>query len=136
MGLNGVPRLTKWPSVKAVDLDDLVKNYGATFFREALRRHIVISQHTGTQLTSYQLEERILYANIPFTSLPVYHKLKFIATTDSNLAKGVTLDAIHVRPERQSKRQTVPARFDAALIDVRPDETGLQSALLALIVLS
>ena len=51
MGFNGTLTLTKWLSVKAVDLDELVKNYGAVFFREALRRYIVLSQHTSHCLT-------------------------------------------------------------------------------------
>jgi len=133
MEFNGIQALTKWPSLKAVDLDDLVKEYSATFFREALRRHIVISQHTGPPLTSRQLERQILYTDIPFTSLPVYHKLKFVVAADSNQVKVVTLDTIHVRPERRSKRGTlIPARFDTALLNVASGgETGLQGALLA-----
>ena len=125
---NGMPTLTKGPSAKAVDLDNLVKNYGATFFREALRRHIVLSQHTGPPLTRHQLEQQILYINLPFTSLPVYHKLKFVVATNSDKAKAITLDAIHVRPERKSKRETlIPARFDTALLNVESGrETGLQ----------
>ena len=128
MEFNGTPRLTKWPSVKAVDLDALVKNYGATFFREALRRHIALSQHTGTPLTRYQLEQRILYVDLPFTSLPVYHKLKFVTVADSTQAKVATLDAVHVRPERKSKQGgMVPARFDTALLNIQSGgETGLQ----------
>ena len=133
---NGTPTITKWPSVKAVDLDDLVNKYGATFFQEALRRYIVLSRHTGASLTRRQLEQRILYTNLPFTTLPVYHKLKFINTADS---KFTTLDVIHVRPERQSKQGTlIPARFDTALLHVGRDGetgTGLQGAFLILIAL-
>ena len=128
---NGIRTLTKWASLKAVDLDDLVKEYGATFFREALRRHIVLSQHTGLPLTSRQLEQQILYANIPFISLPVYHRLKFIIPSGSDEAKVIALDAIHVWPERRSKRGAlIPAQFDTALLNVASGgETGLQGAL-------
>lgn len=137
MGFNGIPTLTKWPSVKAVDLDDLVKNYGAAFFREALRRYIVLSQHTSHHLTRNQLEQQILYTNIPFTSLPVYHKLKFITAADSDQAKTVTLDAVHVRPERRSARgKLIPARFDTALLNVESGrETGLKGMFLISTVL-
>ena len=133
MEFNGTPRLTKRPSASAVDLDSLVKNYGAIFFREALRRHIVLSQHTGPPLTRHQLEQQILYTDLPFTSLPVYHKLKFVVTASST--KITTLDAIHVRPERRSKRKTlITARFDTALLNVESGrETGLQGVTLALI---
>ena len=132
MDFNGTLTVTKWPSVKAVDLDDLVKDYGATFLREALRRHIVIAQHVGPPLTRHQLEQHILYTNLPFTSLPVYHKLKFVIAAGSSQAKAVTLDAIHARPERRSRRETtIPARFDTALLRVGSgEETGLQGVLL------
>jgi hypothetical protein len=88
MTFHGTPVLTKWPSAKAVDLDDLTNHYGATFIREALRRYLVLSQHTGTRLTRRQLEQQILYTNLPFTSLPVFHKLKFITTSDCRPGKG------------------------------------------------
>ena len=68
--------------------------------------------------------------NLPFTSLPVYHKLKYVATADSNQAKVATLDAIHVRPARKSERgKLIPAHFDTALLNVESGgETGLQGA--------
>ena len=128
MGYNGVLTLTKWPSKKAVDLDELVTNYGAIFFREALRRYLVLSKHSGPPLTPNQLEHAILYTNLPFTSVPVYHKLKFTTPTDSARTKHFTLDAIYVRPERQSKKGlTIPARFDTALVNIGSGgETGVE----------
>ena len=136
MEFNGTLTLTKWPTVKAVDLDDIVNKYGATFFREALRRYIVLSQHTGTPLTRNQLEQRVVYTELPFTSLPTYHKLKFTVTSDSQESKFITLDVIHVRPEHRSKRGTlIPARFDTALLNVGTSGesgVGLQGILLSL----
>ena len=96
MSYNGTPTLTKWPSVRAVDLDDIVGRYGAKFFREALRRYIVLTQHSGPPLTRDQLERRILYTNLPFTTVSVYHKLKFTVPGDTTLAKRVTSDSVHV----------------------------------------
>ena len=138
MAFHGTPALTKWPSAKAVDLDDLVVRYGATFFREALRRYLVLSQHAGTRLTRHQLEQEILYTDLPFTSLPVFHKLKFITTGDSEEAKVITLDAIHVRPKRHSKRGTsIPARFDTALLNLESGgESREQGALSTLMEIS
>jgi hypothetical protein len=135
MAFDGTPKLTKWPSAKAVDLDDLVSDYGATFFREALRRYLVLLKHTnaGTSLTltRRQLEQEVLYTDLPFTTLPVYHRIKFITTADSDNAKDVTLDTIHVRPNRKSKRGTLlPARFDTALLNV--ESAGHQGMLLHL----
>jgi hypothetical protein len=129
MAYNGTLTLAKWPSAKAVNLDDIVDDYGATFFREAVRRYIVLSKHSGPQLTRHQLEQQILYTDLPFTAIPVYHKLKFITLTETSRDKYVTLDAIHVQPERKSKKGTkLPSRFDIALLDVGSgEETSVQS---------
>lgn len=130
MSYNGTLTVAKWPSAKAVNLDDVVNDYQATFFREALRRHIVLSTwHSGSQLTRPLLEELILYSELPFTTVPVYHKLKYIALTESSQNQYVTLDAIHARPARRSKKGiNVPSRFDTVLLDVGSGtETGVQS---------
>jgi len=128
MAYNGVLTLTKWPSRRAVDLDEIVTKYGAVFFREALRRHIVLSKHSGPELNRNQLERAILYADLPFTSVPVYHKLKFTTPVDSARTKRLTLDAIYIRPARQSKKGLdIPARFDTALVNVGlGGETGVE----------
>ena len=119
MAYNGTATLTKWPSARAVDLDDIVGEYGARFFREALRRYVVLARHSGLSLTRNQLEDQILYVNLPFTAVSVYHKLKFTVPGDSILAKRVTLDSIHARPERETKKGSkIPARFDTVLLNV------------------
>ena len=129
MSYNGTLSLAKWPSVKAVKLDDVVDKYGATFFREAVLRYIALSKPSGSQLTLHQLEQQILYTSLPFTAVPIYHKLKFIALTESSQNQYVTLDAIHARPERRSKKGTkLRSRFDVALLEVGPGtETSVQS---------
>ena len=127
MAYNGTPTLTKWPSVRAVGLDDVISKYGARFFREALRHYIVLARHSGPPLTRSQLEHQILYVNLPFATVLVYHRLKFTAPGDSAQAKRTTLDSIHV-PERQTKKGTrIPARFDTILLNVGSGgETGVQ----------
>jgi hypothetical protein len=128
MVFNGVLTLTKWPSKSAVDLDEIVAKYGAIFFREALCRYLVLSKHSGPPLTSNQLERAILYTNLPFTSVPVYHKLKFTIPAAPGRAKHLTLDAIYVRPERQSEKgPVIPARFDTVLVNTGlGGETGME----------
>jgi hypothetical protein len=131
MEYNGVLTLTKFPSQTAVDLDDIVAKYGATFFHQALRRYLVISKHSGPQLTPNQVERAILYTKLPFTSVAVYHKLKFTKPADSGRGKNLTLDAIYVRPERHSKKGLiVPARFDTALVNMGSGgETGVEGVI-------
>ena len=128
MAYNGVLTLTKWPSRKAVDMDNIVTEYGATFFREALRRYLVLSGHSGPELNRNQLERAIVYKKLPLTSVHVYHKLKFTTPVDSTRGKYLTLDAIYVRPERQSKKGlAIPARFDTALVNIGTGgETGME----------
>lgn len=137
MAYNGTLTFTKWPSARAVDFDNIISKYGARFFREALRRYIVLARHSGPPLTRNQVERQILYVNLPFTAVPVYHRLKFAASGDSTLAKRITLDSIHVRPERQTKKEkTIPARFDTALLNVGSGgETGVQGMFCSLLVL-
>ena len=128
MAFNGDLTLTKWPSRNAVDLDEIITEYGALFFREALRRYLVISEHSGPNLTLNQLERAILYKNLPFNSVPVYHKLKFTKPNDSAHGKRLTVNAIYVRPEHRSKKGLViPARFDTALVNIGSGkETGVE----------
>src|SRR5579872_7043826 len=132
----GTLTLTKWPTVKAVDFNDLVKDYGATFFIEALRRYIVLSKHTGPSLTRAQLEEQIVYANIPFTSVSVHHKLKFTSIANSGPSKFHTLDTIHGRPKKLSRQKAlIPARFDTVLLDINGGETGTRLQGMCLLLL-
>ena len=128
MTYNGTLTVTKWPSVRAVSFDDVIRKYGARFIREALRRYIVLVQHSGPPLTRTQLERKILYTKLPSTSVSVYHRVKFTAPGDTTSAKRVTLDSIHVRPERRTKKgTTIPPRFDTALLAIGSDkETGIQ----------
>ena len=69
-----------------------------------------------------------MYTHLPFTAVPVYHRLKFTAPGDSTLAKRVTSDSIHVRPARETRKgKKIPARFDTALLNVGSGgETGVQ----------
>lgn len=58
----------------------------------------------------------------------MYHRLKFTTQGDTVLAKRVTLDSIHARPERQTKKgKKNPARFDTDLLNVGlGEENGVQ----------
>jgi hypothetical protein len=128
MTYNGTLTMTKSPSVRAVNFNDIISKYGATFFREALKRYTVLVQHSGPPLTRSQLERKILHTNLPFTTVSVYHRLKFTAPGDTTLAKRVTLDSIHVQPERRTKKGTrIPPRFDTVLSNIGSGaEAGLQ----------
>ncbi|KIL57866.1 hypothetical protein M378DRAFT_87323 [Amanita muscaria Koide BX008] len=104
-------KMTKNATHCAVALNSIVKDYGATYIRDALARYIV--QMASPTLTRAQVERRSLYVMLPFLTLPVYHRIKFC---DEN---STVIDAIHVQPLQKDKRsRIVPARFDTVLVDV------------------
>ncbi|KAG1853554.1 hypothetical protein C8R48DRAFT_749627 [Suillus tomentosus] len=117
-------QLTKHPSAKAVPIQKLITDYGATYFRQALARYIAQQQNPNEVITCQRPENLAAGIHLPFHAVPVYHKIKWLSTD----ARGhgdplVTVDSIHARPHRNARRENdvVPARFDTALIN---DGTG------------
>ena len=86
-------KMTRFPSVQSVSIEHLVSNYGATFFRAAFARFVVLWRNP--QITCTHLEQDILDVHIPFTRASVYHRIRFI---DDNLGK-TTVDSIRIRPQ-------------------------------------
>ena len=119
-------KMMKHPSRKAVRLEEIVSRsyYGATFFLPAFARFVV--QHNNPHLTLRQVEDHARYFHLPFSSLPVYHRIKF---WNPNIFGPETLDSIHVHPRQNSGSEDViiPARFDTALVDIRRDGDGTAS---------
>ncbi|KIL63907.1 hypothetical protein M378DRAFT_79020 [Amanita muscaria Koide BX008] len=107
-------KMTKHATRRAVSLDLIVKDYGATFIRDALARYIV--QMASPTLTRAQVERRSLYIVLPFVTLPVYHRIKY-CDEDSKV-----VDAIHVQASQKDKRsRIVAARFDTVLVEIGAD---------------
>ncbi|KAM6489556.1 hypothetical protein JOM56_014975 [Amanita muscaria] len=103
-------KLTKRPTRRAVPLDSIVNDYGATYIRDALARYVV--QMSCPTLTHGQVEQRSLYVVLPFLTLPVYHRIKYCDDAST------VVDAIHVQPSQKDKKdRIVPAHFDTALVD-------------------
>ncbi|KAJ7751481.1 hypothetical protein DFH07DRAFT_868885 [Mycena maculata] len=94
-------KMMKHPTHKAVRIDTLVADYGATLFRDALTRFII-----ETQAASVALH---------FNRVPVYHQIKYITedpyTTDS------VIDSIHVQPRKslRSGKDCLAVRHSAGL---------------------
>lgn len=111
-------KMTKHPSVKAVTINALRDDYGASFFRAALARYIVL--HTRPDATTRaQVEHAAAHVYIPFTSLPVFHKVRYNAVDSAgHKDESVTIDSVHCQPARRDKRgNTVPGRFDTVLVN-------------------
>ena len=95
---------------KAVSFDDLVRKYGARHFQDALAEFI-----TGLNYPGHAAHNRAPDTLIPFCAVPVFHKLRFVASQEQD-----TVDSVHMRPEHiDSHGRTVPSRFDTVLVLVR-----------------
>ncbi|KZT64605.1 hypothetical protein DAEQUDRAFT_678329 [Daedalea quercina L-15889] len=107
--------MTKWPTRNTVSIAELTSadSYGALYLMPALGRFIV--ELNSPNLTRNQIEERAVQLRFPFTSLPVFHTIKFRNTA---YFSNDTLDSIHVRPQRVDSNGNLvaPARFDTALV--------------------
>ncbi|KAG2050313.1 hypothetical protein BDR06DRAFT_1065146 [Suillus hirtellus] len=113
--------LAKHPSAKAVSFRTLISDYGATYFREALARYIVQQNHLDESLSRSRLEALAANVHLPFHSVAVYHKIKWLSVdTRGHGDPLATVDSVHVMPCRTStcrKNDALPARFDTALIN-------------------
>ncbi|KAG1873158.1 hypothetical protein F4604DRAFT_1654403 [Suillus subluteus] len=113
--------MAKHPSVKAVTLEKLANEYGATYFRESLARFVVkATLPPNTTITSRQLEDRAADVYLPFRTLPVFHKVKWISVDVRGHGNTpVTLDSVHARPgcSKPFASDSVASRFDTAFIN-------------------
>lgn len=109
-------RMTRRPSAYAVPLETIITDYGATYFRDAFARYVV--QLINPSFTRAQIERHSLNVNIPFRTLPVYHKIKFC---DGSTGDAPIVDSIHAYPARTCNQRSTPGRFDTSLVS---DGTG------------
>jgi hypothetical protein len=63
-----------------------------------------------------ELERQLDNIRIPFTRLPVWHRIKFLRK-DPVTDKKSTSDSIHSRPSQVRKQGILPSRFDTALVN-------------------
>ncbi|KAI1790839.1 hypothetical protein LXA43DRAFT_890291 [Ganoderma leucocontextum] len=110
-------KLAKWPTVKALTFQAAVRDYGATFFRDALARFIV--KYRNSYLLPHQVEREVRNFIFHFSRVPVFHRIKF--TLEDAQRLGImesTHDVVHARPERKDRLgRPVPARFDTVLVN-------------------
>jgi hypothetical protein len=100
------------PSERAVSFGDLVEQYGAIDFQDALADFIVY--HNYPELSTNAARRRADNTLIPFQKVAVFHKIKF---TDRDGSHRNIVDVIHARPEARNQRRTInPGRFDTGLV--------------------
>ena len=124
--------MTKTPSVSSVNFNQIVSEYGAVDFRQALT--VFIASYNQPTLSRRQLQNEAFKIFLPFQKVPVFHKVKLWNDDPLNISEGKrTLDVIHCRPIVKTKKGVkIPARFDTALIDVAADPGGGVTGSLAL----
>ncbi|KAF8872990.1 hypothetical protein BD779DRAFT_1613730 [Infundibulicybe gibba] len=112
-------KMTKHPTLRAVTIERLAHDYGATNFSTALSQFTAhyLSPHLTTMR---QIQEAASKIRLPFNHVRVYHVMKFIARYPAQVDdENTTLDSIHVKPARKNPRrrkEIIPGRFDTALI--------------------
>ncbi|KAG2352799.1 hypothetical protein BDR07DRAFT_1475000 [Suillus spraguei] len=113
--------MTKHPTVKAVTTDRVVNEYGATHFNESLARYVAkVTLPANTTVTARQLEDRAADIHIPFRTLPVFHKVKWLsADVRGHDDSPVTVDSVHARPGRSGTfaSDSVAPRFDTVFVN-------------------
>ncbi|KAI9459935.1 hypothetical protein BJY52DRAFT_1204009 [Lactarius psammicola] len=98
-----VVQMTRNPSLKAVSFNDLANKYRALDFQDALADFIARINNPRASATALRaLAEDTL---LPFRSVPVFHKIKFVSTRDSEV-----IDTGHMRG------RVIPSRFDTVIV--------------------
>jgi hypothetical protein len=110
--------MTKHPTCKAVSFEDLAEQYGAVEFQDALADYIAHINHPGASAAT--LRAKASDTLIPFRAIPVFHRIKFTSTHNSD--KSEILDSAVIRPEQNDTRgRIVPPRFDTVLVRGKQD---------------
>ncbi|KAG1843444.1 hypothetical protein F4604DRAFT_1884612 [Suillus subluteus] len=122
--------VSKHPTAKAVSIDKLIEDYGATYFREALACYITQLNHTNDPipLRSQTLDVLAQDVHFPFRTLPVFHRVKWLSVDARGHGDATaTLDSVHARPQWSSGSSLQPRRSDTALVSIcgNPDVDGV-----------
>jgi hypothetical protein len=101
--------------VRGVRFRDIIDKYGAVDFQDALADFVVLHNFPG--LSTMVARHRADNTLIPFSTVSVFHKMRFIETTLHQTQETCTVDAAYARPEQRDKSgNVIPARFDTVLV--------------------
>ncbi|KAJ3738205.1 hypothetical protein EV360DRAFT_58335, partial [Lentinula raphanica] len=120
-------KLTRHPTMKSVSLvkleDPSPAGYGAVDFQLALKRFIVQFRHPD--LPKNRVDEYAAFVVLPFRSLPVWHKVKFV---NEELFGKTTLDSISAHPRQFDShgQMTQTSHFGTALIRVNANNDRIE----------
>ena len=124
-------KMAKHPSCRQASFDDLHSQYGALNFEVALSRSVL--QHQNPEFSKPQIERAVLGFHIPFHSVSVYHRIKFVSVDLFAIdpLREVIVDSIHVEPAQLDKyNKVIPGRFDMAMVNFNGgDSIGVKGKL-------
>jgi Plavaka transposase len=107
-------KMARNPERRQVPFNILATEYGALDFQDMLAEFIAQLNHPG--VSGGALQNHAHDTHIPFTRVPVFHKIKF--TTSNTFNETEIADVVHVRPEQKDSRgRIIPARFDTILVE-------------------
>lgn len=107
------PKMTRNPSVKGVSFNALAERYGAVDFQDELAAYIAQVNNPNASVAT--LRTRAADTLLPFRSVPVFHRIKFTSTGNTNDSDIV--DSVIIRPEHNDTHgRIVPSRFDTVLV--------------------
>jgi hypothetical protein len=119
-------KMARSPSKGRVLFDVLARDYGALDFQDALADFIAQTKSPGVSGTA--LRHLAHNIHIPFSGVPVYHKIKFRKSNE--LEESEIVDIVHVRPEQKDARgRIIPGRFDTVLVNSGGPNKGLYGPL-------
>ncbi|KAG2123739.1 hypothetical protein DEU56DRAFT_745168 [Suillus clintonianus] len=116
--------MTKHPSMRAVSIQKLIEDYGATHFRDALAHYIAHHSqgNNPVPLRGQALENLAHNVHFPFSKLPVFHKIKWCSIDAHGHGEAhVTLDSVHSKPQQRLGSRLVAHRSDTALVSLGED---------------
>jgi len=113
------------PSIKNVAFDILAQRYGTVSFLDTLADFLAQVNNPG--MSGNALCSWASNLLITFSSVPVFHKIKFTASpsTSDLLEESGVLDSIQAQPEqRDVHEQIIPACFDTTLVQSQHTTQG------------
>src|SRR6267154_4283252 len=102
---------------RSVRFNNIVTAYGAMYILDVLADFIAQINYLDVSIGAFQSRSRNTV--IPFSSVHVFHKIKFTSSNSSDI-----VDTIHVRAERKNPNGCIiPARFDTVLVRSKDSNT-------------
>jgi hypothetical protein len=123
-------RLAKHPTHRGIPIEVICEKYGATQFIPALSRFIAQYQHP--EYSKAQVEATSKAIHIPFSKVPIFHRLKFTSydVHSLNPLDEIVVDSIHIDPAHFDKHMNVvPGRYDTAVIRIKDSQDDSGSGL-------